>query len=157
MPVTGKNEESSSHWLLEGYLKWKYTHTHTHTHIIQLEKFFKAKFSQKSKKVWWPIMSKTRRAGDLLGSLMAHLLPSAKFSTGCAWRSLGFRSGHFPFWFCLLWNATGEIYSAVSVLKGSIWGLFILFSLCKLFVMCAFYSHIYKYTFVCMCTHTHTK
>ena len=65
---------------------------HTHTHIIQLENFFKAKFSQKSKKVWWPIMSKTRRAGDLLGSLMAHLLPSAKFSTGCAWRSLGFRS-----------------------------------------------------------------
>ena len=44
MPITGKNEESSSHWLLEGYLKLKYIHTHTHTHInthihiIQLEK-----------------------------------------------------------------------------------------------------------------------
>ena len=77
-------------------------YTYTHIHIIQLEKFLKAKFAQKSKKAWWPIMSKTRRAGDLLGSSVAHLLPSAKFSTGCAWRSLGFRSDHFLFWFCLL-------------------------------------------------------
>ena len=34
MPITGKIEESSSHWFLEGYLKLKYiqTHTHIHTH-----------------------------------------------------------------------------------------------------------------------------